>query len=105
MGLKAAFRYEAAFRQEVFCFFLLLPVAVWLGRTAFEVSLLIASLLFLLIVELLNSAIEITVDRIGSEINELSGRAKDLGSAAVLLTIVLTLCVWSGVIWSVITEN
>ena len=70
------------------------PIAVWLGETRLEVALLIGSLLLLLIVELLNTAVEVLVNRIGSEYHELSGKAKDIGSAAVLLAMLLVALVW-----------
>ena len=93
-GLTAAYRHEAAFRQEVWLACVLIPLAVWLGDNWTETILLIGSLLLLLIVELLNSAIEAVVDRVGEEIHELSGRAKDMGSAAVFLTMVLVCLTW-----------
>jgi diacylglycerol kinase (ATP) len=93
-GLQAAFAGEEAFRQELLIVAILTPVALWLGQTAVERALLIASLLLLLIVELLNSAVEAAVDRIGPERHELSGRAKDMGSAAVFVALVLTGVVW-----------
>lgn len=93
-GLHAALRKEAAFRQEIVLFALLAPLGAWLGRTGIERALLIGSLMLVLIVELLNSAIEATVDRIGHKHHKLSGRAKDMGSAAVTLCIVLTMLVW-----------
>ena len=76
------------------------PLALWLGRTAYEKVLLIACLLLVLIVELLNSAVEAAIDRVGDEHHELSGRAKDLGSAAVFVSLALVLMVWSAVAWS-----
>jgi diacylglycerol kinase (ATP) len=93
-GLRAAFAGEEAFRQELLIVAILTPVALWLGQTAVERALLIASLLLLLIVELLNSAVEAAVDRIGPERHELSGRAKDMGSAAVFVALMLTGVVW-----------
>ncbi len=93
-GLKAALRHEAAFRQEAALFMVLAPLGFWLGRDGIERSLLIGSLVLVLVVELLNSAIEAAVNRVGNEPNELSGRAKDLGSAAVLLALLLVLLVW-----------
>lgn len=93
-GLKAAFAGEEAFRQELLIVAVLSPLALWLGRTAVERALLIGSLLLLLIVELLNSAVEAAIDRIGPERHELSGRAKDMGSAAVFVALVLTGTVW-----------
>lgn len=93
-GFKAAWRHEAAFRQEAALFVVLAPLGFWLGRDAIERSLLIGSLALVLIVELLNSAIEAVVNRVGTEPHELSGRAKDLGSAAVLLALLLVVLVW-----------
>lgn len=93
-GLKAAWRNEAAFRQELVIAMILLPTAFWLGETAIERALLIFSLLAVLMVELLNSAVETAVDRIGPNPNELSGRAKDLGSAAVMISLLAAGAVW-----------
>lgn len=93
-GLKAAFKHEAAFRQELALCLLLMPLGIWLGETGIEQALLIGSLLLVLIVELFNSAIEAVVDRIGTEQNELSGRAKDIGSAAVLIALLNVVVVW-----------
>ncbi len=96
-GFRAAWRHEAAFRQEMGLTVLLTPAAWWLARTPLEFALLVGSCLLVLIVELLNSAIETVTDRVGMERHELSGRAKDLGSAAVLLSLVLVACVWGGI--------
>ncbi|RTZ63967.1 MAG: diacylglycerol kinase [Aquificaceae bacterium] len=93
-GLKAAYKLEEAFRQEVWLFIVTTPLALWLGDTGIEKALLIGSIILLLIVEILNSAIEATIDRFGGEIHELSGRAKDMGSAGVFLAMVN-----AGVIW------
>lgn len=93
-GLRAAFAGEEAFRQELLLVAILTPAGLWLGRSAVERALLVGSLLLLLIVELLNSAVEAAIDRIGPERHELSGRAKDMGSAAVFLALVLTGAVW-----------
>lgn len=98
-GFAQAWRHEAAFRQEVALSIVLTPIALWLGRTAIERTLLIVSCLFVLIVELLNSAIEAAIDRHGDEVHELSGRAKDLGSAAVMLSLLFVAAVWLAVIW------
>ena len=98
-GLRAAWRHEAAFRQELLLVLFLIPPAIWLGQTAIEHLLLIGSCLLVLLVELLNSAIEATVDRIGEEHNELSGRAKDLGSAAVLISLVIVVLIWATIAW------
>lgn len=96
-GLGHAWQHEAAFRQELVLTLLLTPVAFWLGQTALLRAALFATLLLVLIVELINSAIEAAVDRHGDEHHELSGRAKDLASAAVLLSLLLLLVVWSAV--------
>lgn len=98
-GLKAAFRNEEAFRQELYIILLILPFAFWIAGNIYELMALIACLVLVLIVELLNTGLEAIVDRIGSEYHELSGRAKDVGSAAVMLAIFLTIMVWSGIIW------
>ena len=93
-GLKATYKHEAAFRQELWLFAILVPFAVMWNVALLAKILLIGSLLLVLIVELLNSALEATVDRIGSDHHELSGRAKDIGSAAVLLTLMLAVLTW-----------
>ncbi len=93
-GLRGAFREEAAFRQELALSLLVVPLGVWLGRTGVERALLVAPMLLVLIVELLNSAVETTVDRIGLERHVLAGLAKDIGSAAVLMSFVLLGVVW-----------
>ena len=93
-GLASAWRNEAAFRQELALVVVLLPAAFWLGQTALERAVLIGTLLLVLIVELLNSAVEAAIDRHGNEHNELSGRAKDMGSAAVFISLVLVAVVW-----------
>lgn len=97
-GLKAAWRHEDAFRQEAVLGAFLIPVGLWLGESGVERALLVGSVVFALIVEILNSAIEATVDRISLEDHELAKRAKDLGSAAVLLALLLTLIVWGFVL-------
>lgn len=93
-GLLAAARHEAAFRQELAAFVVLCPIAVWLGRGMGEVLLLIGSMLLVLIVELLNSAIEAVADAVTLDHHPLIGRAKDLGSAAVMLSILFSMAVW-----------
>ncbi len=94
-GFRAAWKHESAFRQETLIAIVLLPLAFWLGRGAVQIALLVGSLLLVVIVELLNSGIEAVVDRIGAQPHELSGRAKDLGSAAVFLTLLLMVVVWA----------
>jgi len=93
-GLRACFRHEAAFRQEVLAGLIVVPLGLWLGDGGAEMALLAGSWILVLIVELLNSAVEATVDRFGPEHHKLSGRAKDIGSAAVLLSISLAVLVW-----------
>jgi diacylglycerol kinase (ATP) len=93
-GLIGAFREEAAFRQELAFAALVIPVALWLGHTGIERALLIGPVLLVLVVELINSAIEATVDRIGFERHALAGLAKDIGSAAVFMSFVLCGVVW-----------
>lgn len=99
-GLVAAFRGESAFRQEVVLGTFLVPLALWLAKDWAQLVLMLGSLLVVLIVELLNSAIEATVDRISFEHNVLSKRAKDMGSAAVLLALLMLALVWGSVIWA-----
>lgn len=98
-GLRAAWRNESAFRQECALVAVLTPAAFWLGETAVERALLIGSAWLMLIVELLNSAIETAVDRIGTDHHPLAARAKDLGSAAVFMSLALTGVVWALVAW------
>lgn len=94
-GLQAALRKEAAFRQEVILFGILAPFGVWLGHSGIERALLVGSLFIVLIVELLNSAVEAAIDRISKKHHKLSGRAKDMGSAAVYLSILLAILTWA----------
>ena len=93
-GLREAFRHHAAVRQELLAAIVLVPAAVLLGGDGVERALLLASLVLVLIVELLNSAVETVVDRVGTEDNELSGRAKDIASAAVFVALVNVPVVW-----------
>lgn len=94
-GLTAAFRHEDAFRQEVFLALLLVPLALYLGETGMQRALMIAAVLGVLIVELLNSAIEAAVDRISLEHHQLIKRAKDMGSAAVMIALMNVVVVWA----------
>lgn len=96
-GLVYAFLEESAFRQELTLFALLTPVAFFLPTTHLEKALLISSLIMVLVVELLNSSVEAAIDRISFEHHDLSKRAKDFGSAAVMLALVITLLMWSAV--------
>ena len=93
-GLQHCYRSEAAFRQEVWVAIIALPAALWLGRTGVERVLLVGVILLVMIVELLNTAVEVVVDRIGVERHHLSGFAKDLGSSAVLLSLVTAVLTW-----------
>lgn len=94
-GFRGAFREEAAFRQELAFAVVAIPLGLWLGHTGVERALLVAPVLLVLVVELLNSAIEAAIDRIGPERHHLSGLAKDIGSAAVLLSFVLLAVAWA----------
>ena len=93
-GFKAAWKNEAAFRQELVAVVILLPVAFFIARDIIQFLLLIVPLLILLIAELVNSALEAVVDRIGDEPHELSGRAKDMGSATVFIALLLAFICW-----------
>ena len=93
-GFRACFQHEQAFRQEVYALVILLPLGVWLGENGAERALLIGSLLLVPLAELINSAIEAAIDRFGEERHELSGRAKDIGSATVFLAIAIAVVVW-----------
>jgi diacylglycerol kinase (ATP) len=99
-GLAACWRYEAAFRQEVALGIVLLPVAFWLAQSHIELILLIITIFLVLMAELANSSVEAVVDRTGSEKHELSGRAKDIGSALVFVSLVLL-----GLVWGIVALN
>jgi diacylglycerol kinase (ATP) len=94
-GFAAALRNESAFRQEAALALLLAPAAFWLGRSLFETALLLGTLAFVLATELLNSAIEAVVDLVSPQKDELAGRAKDFGSAAVFVSLATVVLVWS----------
>ncbi len=99
LGLRAAWKHESAFRQEVVLAALLTPLALWLGQTMEQRILLVGSMVLVIIVEILNSAVEAAIDRIGTERHELSGRAKDLGSAAVFLALWMVGAIWAAIAW------
>lgn len=99
-GLKAAFKNEAAFRQEVMMALILIPLAFWLNIETTQRLILVSSVVLVMIAELLNSAIEAIVDRVGTEHHELSGRAKDIGSAAVLVSLILMVFIWATVLFT-----
>jgi diacylglycerol kinase (ATP) len=94
-GFRAAFKNEAAFRQELALAIIMVPAGFWLGQTPIEKALLVGVVLMVLVVELLNTAVEAVVDRVGTEHHELAGRAKDIGSAAVFLSLAVVLIVWT----------
>jgi diacylglycerol kinase (ATP) len=98
-GIRACWRNEAAFRQEVVLLLVLLPFSFLVARSVEQWLLLVTPLLLLLIVELLNSAVENVVDRIGPEPHDLSGRAKDMGSAAVLICLIIAGLTWITIVW------
>ncbi len=98
-GLTSAYRTESAFRQEAWLFVATLPLAFWIAPDWHDVLLLAGSVWLVLIVELLNSAVEAAIDRISLEPSELAGRAKDYGSAAVLLTLILAAAIWLTITW------
>lgn len=102
LGFKAAYQHEAAFRQELALSAVLAPVALYFGPSIADKAVLIASLVFILLIEILNSALEAVVDRQGDEIHPLSGRAKDMGSAAVMLAFIIAGLIWFSVFSKVV---
>ena len=98
-GLRAAYTGESAFRQEVWLLIVATPLAFWLGQGWVQIALLLGSLVGVLIVELLNSGIEAAIDRVSFELHDLSKRAKDLASAAVLLSLLLSGGIWAAAAW------
>ena len=95
VGLRTAWRHEQAFREEVIVLVVVVPAGLWLGRSGVERALLLGSWVLVILVELVNSAIEAVVDRIGPDRHELAGKAKDLGSAGVFCAIMLAIAVWA----------
>ena len=102
-GLTFLLRKEEAFQLELALSVVLIPTAVLIGPSQLEISLMVAATLFVLIVETLNTAVEAAIDRIGSEYHELSGLAKDLGSLAVTLSLILWLVIWAPIVWTQLT--
>ena len=98
-GFRAAWQNEAAFRQECGMALVLVPLGLWLGSSPVEKALLVSTVILVLIVELLNSAVEAVVDRVSTDHHDLSGRAKDMGSAAVLLSLLILGATWSATLW------
>ena len=99
LGYKAGFKNEAAFRQELIFCAILSPIAIIYSESHIELALLLGSLFLVLIVELLNSGIEAIVDRVSDEYHELSGRAKDLGAAAVMTALINVIVIWGIIFW------
>ncbi len=98
-GLKAALLHEEAFRLELMAMVVMVPLAIWLGQSGVEYALLVGSLFVVLLAELINSALEAVVDRVGVEHHELSGRAKDIGSAAVFIALMNVAVVWGFILF------
>ncbi|RDS85436.1 diacylglycerol kinase [Dyella psychrodurans] len=98
-GLRAGWRHEASFRLEAMLTVILVPVGLWVGHGALEKIALVLPVILVLSVELLNSAIEAVVDKVSPEFHELAGRAKDMGSAAVFLLLVLVVLSWGLILW------
>ena len=98
-GVRAAYRHEAAFRQETWLCVVMIPLGLYLGDNGIEKALLVSSVILLPLVEILNSALEAVVDRFGEERHELSGRAKDMASAAVAMAAILVATVWTLVLF------
>lgn len=100
-GIKAAYKYEAAFRQETWLAVVLIPLAIYVAENTTQLALMISSVLLLMLVEILNSAVEAVVDRFGDELHELSGRAKDMASAAVTFSLLIMLLIWGLMLWEI----
>jgi diacylglycerol kinase (ATP) len=98
-GILAAWRHEAAFREEILLAAITIPLAFYLGKTGVERALLIGSIILILIVEILNSAVEAVVDKASPEMHDLAKRAKDMGSAAVLFSLINAAVIWACVLW------
>ena len=98
-GILAAWRHEAAFREEILLAAITIPLAFYLGKTSVERALLVGSIILILIVEILNSAVEAVVDKASPEMHDLAKRAKDMGSAAVLFSLINAAVIWACVLW------
>lgn len=98
-GLRAAWLHESSFRLEVVASCVLVPLGLWLGQDGVERALLVGSLLLVMAMELLNSAVEAVIERYGPEFHELAGRAKDMGSAAVFVLMLNVVLVWACLLW------
>lgn len=104
-GIRAALKHEAAFRQEMLLAIILIPLAFFITQDTVKLALLISTPLLVLVVEILNSAIEAVVDRFGEEHHELSGRAKDMGSAAVFFSLLIVAVVWGLILFETFFKN
>lgn len=100
-GIKAAYKYEAAFRQETWLALVLIPLAIYVAENTMQLAFMISSVLLVMLVEILNSAIEAVVDRFGEELHELSGRAKDMASAAVTFSLIIMVLIWGLMLWEI----
>ena len=100
-GIKAAYKHEAAFRQEAGLALVLIPLAIYVAENATQLALMISSVLLVMLVEILNSAVEAVVDRFGGELHELSGRAKDMASAAVTFALIIMTLIWGLMLWEI----
>jgi len=100
-GIKGAYKYEAAFRQETWLALVLIPLAIYVAENATQLAFMISSVLLVMLVEILNSAVEAVVDRFGDELHELSGRAKDMASAAVTFSLIIMVLIWSLMLWEI----
>ena len=100
-GIKAAYKYEAAFRQEIWLALVLIPLAIYVAENTTQLAFMISSVLLVMLVEILNSAVEAVVDRFGDELHELSGRAKDMASAAVTFSLIIMVLIWSLMLWEI----
>ena len=100
-GIKAAYKYEAAFRQEIWLALVLIPLAIYVAENTTQLAFMISSVLLVMLVEILNSAVEAVVDRFGDELHELSGRAKDMASAAVTFSLIIMVLIWGLMLWEI----
>jgi len=100
-GVKDAYKYEDAFRQETWLAVVFIPLAIYLAENATQLAFMISSVLLVMLVEILNSAIEAVVDRFGGELHELSGRAKDMASAAVTFSLIIMVLIWGLMLWEI----
>jgi len=100
-GIKAAYKYEAAFRQETWLALVLIPLAIYVAENTTQLAFMISSVLLVMLVEILNSAVEAVVDRFGDDLHELSGRAKDMASAAVTFSLIIMVLIWGLMLWEI----